>query len=287
MSIFLEKVSHFYSQSTPLEVVALDNVSLEIKSGEFIGIIGQTGSGKSTLVQHFNGLLKPSRGKIYLEGQDITLKGVNLRLIRQRVGMIFQYPEQQLFEETVFADVAFGPRNMGISEEQLGSRVEEALALVGLDYDSFKDRSPFQLSGGQRRRVAIAGVLAMRPDYLILDEPTANLDPRGRDEILTLLENLNKKQKVTIILVSHSMEEIARVVDRLIVIHQGRIVTMGKLNQVFCQEEELEQIGLSLPQVTILMNRLQKAGKRVATDIFTPEQAAKEIISFIRGKKHV
>lgn len=287
MSISLENVTHLYSEGTPLQVNALDKVSLEIEPGEFLGIIGQTGSGKSTLIQHINGLLKPSRGKIYLEGQDITLKGVNLRLIRQRVGMIFQYPEQQLFEETVFEDVAFGPRNMGLKEDEVALRVEEALTLVGLNFKQLKDRSPFQLSGGQRRRVAIAGVLAMKPDYLISDEPTANLDPRGRDEILTLLENLNKKERVTVILVSHSMEEIARVVNRLVVIHQGKIVTTGPLAKVFSQEEELESIGLSLPQITSLMHGLQKAGKQMTTEIFTPEQAVKEIILAIRGKNYV
>ena len=287
MSISLENVTHLYSEGTPLQVNALDDVSLEIEPGEFLGIIGQTGSGKSTLIQHINGLLKPSRGKIYLEGQDITLKGVNLRLIRQRIGMIFQYPEQQLFEETVFEDIAFGPRNMRLEETEVALRVEEALALVGLDFNHLKDRSPFQLSGGQRRRVAIAGVLAMKPDYLILDEPTANLDPRGRDEILTLLEELNKKEKVTIILVSHSMEEIARVVNRLVVIHQGKIITTGPLAKVFSQGEELESIGLSLPQITSLMHSLQKAGKQMTTEIFTPEQAVKEIISAIRGKNYV
>lgn len=287
MSISLENVTHLYSEGTPLQVSALDDVSLEILPGEFLGIIGQTGSGKSTLVQHINGLLKPNRGKVYLEGQDITLKGVNLRLIRQRVGMIFQYPEQQLFEETVFDDVAFGPRNMGLEEEEVALRVEDSLNLVGLEFSSLKDRSPFQISGGQRRRVAIAGVLAMKPDYLILDEPTANLDPRGRDEILTLLANLNRQEKVTIILVSHSMEEIARVVDRLVVIHQGKIITTGPLARVFTQEEELERIGLSLPQITSLMHGLKKASKQVTTEIFTPEQAVKEIISVIRGKNYV
>jgi len=287
MSILVENLTHLYSENTPLEVVALDEISLEIEPGEFIGIIGQTGSGKSTLVQHFNGLLKPSQGKIYLEGQDINLKGVNLRLIRQRIGMIFQYPEQQLFEETVFADVAFGPRNLGLKEDEISQRVEEALSLVGLDFIQVKDRSPFQLSGGQRRRVAIAGVLAMKPDYLILDEPTANLDPGGRDEILALLEQLNRGEKVTIILVSHSMEEIAQVVNRLVVIHQGKIITAGSLFDVFSQEGKLEEIGLSLPQITILMHRLRQAGKQIAADIFTPEQAVKEIISRIRGKNYV
>jgi len=287
MSISLEKVSYLYSPGTSLEVAALDQVDLEIEQGDFVGIIGQTGSGKSTLVQHFNGLLKPSQGKIYLEGQDITLKEVNLRLIRQRVGMIFQYPEQQLFEETVFADIAFGPNNMGLTKDQARERVEEALNLVGLESRLFKDRSPFQLSGGQQRRVAIAGVLAMKPDYLILDEPTANLDPRGREEILQLLVKLNKEERVTIILVSHSMEEIARVVNRLLVIDQGKILASGSLAQVFQEEEELNKIGLTLPQITLLMHCLKKAGKKVAADIFTPQEAAKEIISLIRGKNYV
>jgi len=287
MSISIENLTHFYSQDTPLEVTALEDITLEIQPGEFIGIIGQSGSGKSTLVQHFNGLLKPSQGKVYLEGQDITLKGVNLRLIRQRVGMIFQYPEQQLFEETIFADVAFGPRNIGLAEEDVKARVEQALELVGLNSQEIAQRSPFQLSGGQKRRVAMAGVLAMQPDYLILDEPTANLDPQGRDEILFLLDKLNQEEKVTIILVSHSMEEVARVAQRIFVIHQGKVITSGSLGQVFSQEEELETIGLALPQVTKLMNNLAKIGKKVKTDIFTPQQAAQEIISCIRGKKDV
>jgi len=292
MSIFIEHLTHLYSPGSPLQVKALDDITLQIEAGEFLAIIGQSGSGKSTLVQHFNGLLKPSSGNIYLEGQNITVKGVNLRLIRQRVGMIFQYPEQQLFEETVFDDVAFGPRNLGITEEDVEKRVQNALALVGLDKQKVGSRSPFQLSGGQMRRVAIAGVLAMQPDYLILDEPTANLDPQGRDEILFLLDKLNKEQKVTIILVSHSMEEVARFAERIVVVHEGKVLTVGTLAEVFAEESQLEKVGLALPPITKLMKELNRAGKKVETAVFTPKQATSELLKIIkekrvRGKKDV
>lgn len=280
MSISVDNLSHLYSPKTPLEVVALKDISLEIEPGEFLAIIGQSGSGKSTLVQHFNGLLKPSSGKIYVEGQDITVRGVNLRLIRQRIGMIFQYPEQQLFEETVFADVAFGPKMMGYPEDDVKTKVKEALSLVGLDESVIGKRSPFQLSGGQKRRVAIAGVLAMQPDYLVLDEPNANLDPKGRDEILFLLEKLNKEKNVTVILVSHSMEEIVRVAKKVALLANGKLVGFGPISQVFSQVEARE-----LPHIPRLMLNLSQKGKAVSTNNFTPKQAAAEILAAIKASR--
>ncbi len=257
---------------------ALRNVSVEIGDGEFVGLIGPTGSGKSTLIQHFNGLLMPDSGKVYVDGVDLTRKGTQLRLIRQKVGMVFQYPEHQLFGETVLEDVGFGPRNGGLSDEAVIQRVEEALAYVGLDYEAIKNQSPFELSGGQKRRVAIAGVLAMRPAALILDEPTAGLDPEGREEILAQIKQLHAEGGMTVVLVTHSMEDVARFVDRLIVIEQGAIALDGTPVEVFRQAARLKEMGLGVPEITDLMHELKAHGLDVNTDILTVAEAEKEII---------
>lgn len=257
--------------------VAITDISLEIEEGEFVGIIGPTGSGKSTLIQQFNGLLLPSSGKVYVDGVDLTQKGTQLRLIRQKVGMVFQYPEHQLFGETVLEDVGFGPRNGGLGEEEVIERVREALAYVGLDYEELKDHSPFELSGGQKRRVAIAGVLAMRPSVLILDEPTAGLDPEGREDILQEIKQLWKERGITVVLVTHSMEDVARLVDRLIVMEKGSIALDGTPVEVFRQHKRLKDMGLGVPQITELMHELRAKGLAVNTDIFTVEKAEAEI----------
>lgn len=283
MSINIESLTYVYNPGTPFEKRALDNINLNIENGEFIGLIGHTGSGKSTLIQHLNGLVKPTSGKIVIDDADITSKEVNLRTIRQKVGLVFQYPEYQLFEETVYKDVAFGPRNLGLDEEEISIRVKEALEIVGLDYNYVKDRSPFDLSGGQRRRVAIAGVLAMQPKILILDEPTAGLDPKGRDEILGQIKKLHDAYSITVILVSHSMEDVARLVDRLIVMNRGKIVATGSPREVFREVEMLENIGLAVPQVTYLMKKLKSMGKDVSDEVFTVEEAKKELLKLIRG----
>ena len=247
MSIRLERVSYTYQVGASRAVEALKDVSLEIEAGEFVGLIGPTGSGKSTLVQHFNGLLLPTEGKVFVDGVDLTKPDTELRGIRQKVGMVFQYPEHQLFGETVYEDVGFGPRNGGLSEEEIEERVRESLAYVGLDYGALRDRSPFELSGGQKRRVAIAGVLAMRPSVLILDEPTAGLDPKGRDEILDRVKALQEERGVTVVLVSHSMEDVARLVERIIVMEKGRVALDGTPTEVFRQAEQLKSMGLGVP----------------------------------------
>lgn len=264
---------------------ALTNVSLEIGDGEFVGIIGPTGSGKSTLIQHFNGLLLPSEGKVYVDGVDLTDKSTQLRAIRQKVGMVFQYPEHQLFGETVLEDVGFGPRNGGLEEAEVIRRVRQALSYVGLNFDELKDHSPFELSGGQKRRVAIAGVLAMEPSVLILDEPTAGLDPQGREQILKEIKGLHTQRGITVVLVTHSMEDVARLVDRLIVMERGRVALDGTPVEVFRQAEHLQELGLGVPQVTELMHELKSRGLAVNTDIFTVEEAEEEIVRVLGGGK--
>lgn len=273
MSIRTENLCHVYMKGTPLEVRALEDVTVEIGDGEFVGIIGQTGSGKSTLVQHFNGLLKPTSGRVIVDGVDLSSRSIRMRDVRQKVGLVFQYPEHQLFEETVFADVAFGPRNLGLSEDEVVERVREAMEFVGLDFEGLKDRSPFDLSGGQMRRAAIAGVLAMRPSVLILDEPTAGMDPRGRDDVLGQVKRLHEKKGLTICLVSHSMEDVARLVDRIIVVHGGRVVMDGPVRGVFSRAEYLERLGLGVPQVTQMARRLADLGLPVRPDVITVEEA--------------
>ncbi|MEW9122266.1 MAG: energy-coupling factor transporter ATPase [Thermotaleaceae bacterium] len=284
MSIIVENLTHIYNPNTPFETNALNNVSLEIEKGEFVGLIGHTGSGKSTLIQHLNGLLKPASGRILVNGFDITQKDVKLKEIRQKVGLVFQYPEHQLFEETIYKDVAFGPLNLGLSQSEIDARVKESIELVGLDFEVIKERSPFELSGGQRRRVAIAGVVAMKPEVLILDEPTAGLDPKGRDEILDQIKNLHNRYGMTVILVSHSMEDIARMVDKIIVMHQGQVALKGAPREVFKHVDLLEDIGLGIPQITYLMRKLKAMGKPVNDDVLTIEEAKNEIINWIRRK---
>ena len=270
----------------PFESTAILNVNLAIEDGEFLGLIGHTGSGKSTLIQHLNGLLKPSQGTVIVNEIRIEKGSKNLRELRRRVGLVFQYPEHQLFEETVALDIAFGPKNLGLSQEEINLRVREAVQLVGLPFDEIKDRSPFELSGGQRRRVAIAGVLAMKPDILILDEPTAGLDPRGRDEIFEEISALHKQLGYTIILVSHSMEDIAKLVDRIIVMNQGQIALTGTPREVFAHSQKLKEIGLDVPQITNLMLALREKGLEVPTDIYTVEQAKAVLKRVLKGGSH-
>jgi len=281
MSIIVENLTHIYNPRSPFETTALKDISLSIEQGEFIGLIGHTGSGKSTLIQHLNGLLKASSGRIIINGLDITQKDVKMKAIRQKVGLVFQYPEHQLFEETTYKDVAFGPKNLGLSESEVEARVKEAIEWVGLNFEDLKDRSPFELSGGQRRRIAIAGVVAMKPEVLILDEPTAGLDPRGRDEILKQVKKLHQKYKMTVILVSHSMEDVAKLADKIIVMNNGTITLTGVPRDVFRYVDVLEEIGLGVPQITYLMKKLKEAGKPIKEDALTVEEAKKEILNWI------
>lgn len=286
MSINAENIKYIYSEGTPFRTVALENVNLEIHKGEFLGIIGHTGSGKSTLIQLFNGLEKPSEGEIKVDGITVGGDKKQLRKIRQTVGLVFQYPEYQLFEETVAKDVAFGPMNLNLPQEEIDHRVKESLELVGFNYDKIKDVSPFDISGGQKRRVAIAGVLAMKPSYLVLDEPTAGLDPAGRNELFSEIKLLHKKSSMTVILVSHSMEDIAKLVDRVIVLYKGKIHMEGTPKQIYSQSEELEKIGLGVPQVAQIVNELRKRGFNIEPDIITVEEASKAILREVR-RQHV
>ncbi len=277
MSIILDKVNYIYSAGTAYEIQALKDINLKIEDGEFIGVIGHTGSGKSTLIQHLNGLMRATSGGIYYNGEDIYDKDYNMRALRSKVGLVFQYPEHQLFETTIFDDVCFGPMNQGLSKNEAGLRAFEALRSVGLQEDLYY-QSPFDLSGGQKRRVAIAGVLAMKPDVLILDEPTAGLDPRGRDEILDQLALMHEERKITIILVSHSMEDVAKYVSRIIVMNQGSVMYDGIPKEVFRHYKELEAVGLAAPQVTYLMHELRDLGLQLSTDPTTVEEAKEEIL---------
>lgn len=286
MPVKMEKVTHTYMQGGPFEATAIFDVDLEIQDGEFLGLIGHTGSGKSTLIQHLNGLLKPTQGTVIVNETRIEKDSKNLRTVRQQVGLVFQYPEHQLFEETVEKDIAFGPKNLGLPQEEINNRVREAIGLVGLPFDEIKERSPFELSGGQRRRVAIAGVLAMKPKILILDEPTAGLDPKGRDEIFNEIQALHRAMKFTIVLVSHSMEDVARLVDRIIVMNKGQVALTGTPKEVFARAEELKQMGLDVPQITNLMAALRERGMDVPTDIYTIEQAKDVLRKVLEGKRH-
>lgn len=283
MSLILDNISHIYSRGDAYEKKALDGVSLKIEDGEFIGIIGHTGSGKSTLIQHLNGLLEATEGNIYFNGQDIYDKDYDLRDLRMQVGMVFQYPEHQLFDETVFKDVCFGPRNQGLPEKDVTLRAYEALKNVGLD-EKYYDVSPFELSGGQKRRAAIAGVVAMKPQVLVLDEPTAGLDPQGRDEILDMIAENHQRYGNTVILVSHSMEDVAKYVDRIIVMDDGQVRFDGEPKVVFRHYKELEEIGLAAPQVTYLMHDLKNAGYPVSCDATTVDEAKDEILKML-GKR--
>ena len=281
MSLKVEHVSHLYEADSPLAHKALDDISLDIPNGQFIGIIGHTGSGKSTLVQHLNGLLKASEGKIYFNGEDIYEKGYNMKKLRSNVGLVFQYPEHQLFEIDVFTDVCFGPKNLGLEQEEIEKRARKALQMVGLPEELYK-QSPFELSGGQKRRVAIAGVLAMQPEILILDEPTAGLDPKGREEILDQIKKLQKEAGITAILVSHSMEDVAEYVDRIIVMSSGKILYDDVPKEVFKHYKELEEVGLAAPGVTYIMHELKKKGLNVDVNVTTIDEATGEILKAVR-----
>ena len=285
MSIKIENLTYVYMPKTPFEKKALDNVSLEIEDGEFLAVIGHTGSGKSTLIQHLNGLLKPASGKIYVDGTDITDKDTKLVDIRKKVGLVFQYPEYQLFEETIAKDIAYGPSNLGLNEDEILKRVKKSMEMVGLNYEEYKDISPFELSGGQKRRVAIAGVIAMEPKVLILDEPTAGLDPAGRDDILEQIKLLHEKYNMTIIFVSHSMEDVGKLAEKIIVMNDGHIELQGKPKEVFKEIDTLEKIGLAVPQVTYLMRELKKKGFNVSEDIFTVEKAKSELLNILLKNK--
>ncbi len=277
MSIKVEGLTHVYMPGSPFEKTALENINLHIEKGEFVGIIGHTGSGKSTLVQHFNGLLKATSGSVLINGSDVS--GKNLKLLRNQVGMVFQYPEHQLFEETVYKDIAFGLQKQGLSNDEAGIRVEEAIYSVGLGQEIL-EKSPFELSGGQKRRVAIAGVLAMKPEILVLDEPAAGLDPKGRDELFTLIRNLHRNTELTVVLVSHSMEDTAKLVQKVIVMNDGKLEMSGNVKEVFRNAEKLEKIGLSAPEITYLFKKLKKSFPELSDEIFTVEEAKKEILRY-------
>ena len=282
-----ENVNYIYQQGMPFERQALYDVNIEIEDGSLVALIGHTGSGKSTLIQHFNALVKPTSGKIIINGIDVTAPKADLRLVRKTVGLVFQYPEHQLFEETVYKDIAFGPKNMGFSDEKIDKRVRESAALVGLKEKNLT-RSPFDLSGGQKRRVAIAGVLAMNPKVLILDEPTAGLDPKGRDEILATIKKLHEEnKKMIIIFVSHSMEDVAKTAERVIVMNDGHVEMQGTVAEVFAQAEHLQKIGLNVPQVTLLTDKLRLAGYDLPEHIYTVKYAADAIKKLIGGGGNV
>ena len=283
MLLIADHISYIYSPGTAYEKKALDDVSLTINKGEFIGIIGHTGSGKSTLIQHFNGLEKATSGTIYFDGQDVYDKDFNMKSLRSRVGLVFQYPEHQLFETTVLEDVKFGPKNLGLSKVEVDLRAFEAIKQVGLSEKCYDD-SPFELSGGQKRRVAIAGVLAMKPEILILDEPTAGLDPRGRDEILDQIAKLHE-EGLTVILVSHSMEDVAKYADRIIAMNSGKVAFDGTPKEVFRHYKELERMGLSAPQITYVMQAMKELELDVDTDVSTVEEAKEEILKAFHSKK--
>lgn len=277
MQIQVKNLNYIYSEGMPYESIALTDISFEIKKGEFVGIIGHTGSGKSTLIQHLNGLLKPKSGSILIDGTDITEKNVKMHDIRRKIGLVFQYPEYQLFEETVHKDVAFGPLNLGLTQEEADERVKKAIIMVGLNYEEIAERSPFELSGGQKRRVAIAGVIAMEPETLILDEPTAGLDPKAHQDILRMVEKIHSLTSNTIILVSHNMGDIAKLSDKVLVLDRGRLVLDGTPADVFCQADYLESLGLGLPPSAYLMRELKKRGVPVSDNILNIEEAEEEL----------
>ncbi len=281
MILQTENLNYVYSEKTPFEKTAVKNVNIGIGENDFIGLIGHTGSGKSTLVQHLNGLLKPTSGKIYFEGKNIFDKDYDLNALRFKVGLVFQYPEYQLFDETVEKDIAFGPRNMGLSEEEISQRVEEAAHIVGLKPELLS-KSPFDLSGGEKRRAAIAGVIAMRPRVLILDEPTAGLDPVGRNRILEMLKNYRQEHNTTVILVSHSMEDVAQVADKALVMNKGEVFMYDTVEKVFSHGEELEKIGLNVPYVTKIFAKLRANGVYVPTDVFTLDKAEKVLLKLLK-----
>lgn len=285
MLIELQNVSYVYSKGSPYEKTALDNINLKINEGEFLAVIGHTGSGKSTLVQHFNGLISPTSGKILVEGEDISnLK--NYSSIRQKIGIVFQYAENQLFEDTVYEDIAFGPKNMGYSEAEIERNVKKAMNIVKLDYEKYKDINPYFLSGGEKRRAAVAGVLVMNPKVLVLDEPAAGLDPAGREEILSEIKKFREELNITVIIVSHSMEEVAKLVDRVVVMNDGKIIMDGTPVEIFRREDELIKVGLNIPQVTKIMRELKKRGANVDSDAITIEQAKNSIEKYLKEVKN-
>lgn len=275
-----ENLTYTYSQGTPFEKTAVDNVQLEIEGGELIGIIGHTGSGKSTLIQHFNGLIRPTSGKIYIDGQDIWDKSVKIRDIRFKVGLVFQYPEYQIFEETVYKDISFGPKNMGLTEEETDKRVRETAKMLEIPEDML-ERSPFELSGGQKRRVAIAGVMAMEPKVLILDEPTAGLDPKGRDKVLELIARYQREKNTTVLLVSHSMEDVARFASKILVMNKGKLFCYDDTAAVFRRSAEIAEMGLAVPQITRVFDRLRTMGYDLPRDIYTVEQAKAAVLKYM------
>ena len=279
-----EDLTYQYSIGTPFEKTAVDHVNLEIEEGAFVGIIGHTGSGKSTLIQHFNGLIRPTSGKIYLDGTDIWADKTNIRQVRFQVGLVFQYPEYQIFEDTVYKDIAFGPRNMGLSEAEIKERVEETVALVGLTQAQL-NQSPFDLSGGQKRRVAIAGVMALRPKVLILDEPTAGLDPKGREDILREIRRYHKETGRTVLLVSHSMEDMANCAEKILVMNAGKVFCYDTVENVFRQAKALQEIGLAVPQITRVCMQLREQGIPLSDDIYTVEAAYQQILQLYRQQK--
>ncbi len=279
-----EDLTYQYSIGTPFEKTAVDHVNLEIEEGAFVGIIGHTGSGKSTLIQHFNGLIRPTSGKIYLDGTDIWADKTNIRQVRFQVGLVFQYPEYQIFEDTVYKDIAFGPRNMGLSEAEIRERVEETAALVGLTQVQL-NQSPFDLSGGQKRRVAIAGVMALRPKVLILDEPTAGLDPKGREDILREIRRYHKETGRTVLLVSHSMEDMANCAEKILVMNAGKVFCYDTVENVFRQAKALQEIGLAVPQITRVCMQLREQGIPLSDDIYTVEAAYQQILQLYRQQK--
>lgn len=278
----LDNVTYTYGAHSPFEKHAIRGVSMDIHEGELLGIIGHTGSGKSTLIQHLNGLLRPNEGRVLLDGKDIWEDPKKIRDVRFRVGMVFQYPEHQLFEDTIYKDIAFGPKNMGLSEEEIDRRVRQAAAYVGLD-ESLLEKSPFDLSGGEKRRAAIAGVMAMEPEVLILDEPTAGLDPRGREQVLAMIQDYRKTRNTTVLLVTHSMEDVARVADRILVMSEGCVAMLDTVETVFSRAEELEAIGLTVPAVTKTLLLLQHRGVAVDTAAYTVEAATAQILSLLGG----
>lgn len=286
MSIKIENLTHVYMQNGPFEKKALDDVNIDIKDGEFVALIGHTGSGKSTLIQHMNGLLEATSGKIIVDGDDITKEGVKLSDVRKKVGLVFQYPEYQLFEETIEKDISYGPTNLGLDKDEIHRRVIKSMEMVGLDYEFYKNKSPFNLSGGQKRRVAIAGVVAMEPKILILDEPTAGLDPKGRDDILDQIKILHEKYNMTIILVSHSMEDVAKIAEKVIVMNKGKVALQGTPSEVFKEVDTLENIGLGVPQVTYLMRELRNKGFNVSDEVYTIEQCKKELLRIFKNNKN-
>lgn len=276
-----ENLSYVYGEGTPFRKVAVDNVNIEIQEGEFVGVIGHTGSGKSTLIQHFNGLLKPTSGKIFIDGEELWQDKARLRPIRFKVGLVFQYPEYQLFEETIYKDIAFGPRNMGLNEIEIDRRVRETARMVGIS-ESMLDKSPFELSGGQKRRVAIAGVMAMEPKVLILDEPASGLDPKGREQILGLIKDYHKLTGNTVLLVSHSMEDVAKHASKILVMNDAKVFCYDKPVNVFHRAQELEQMGLAVPQITRVFNRLKSMGCDLGEDVYTVDFGMKLLLDKLK-----